>query len=82
MKGLGIKMENDIILKEYDEKAVLCDKAISKMSGEQILTLAALGVGGVLSLVGILCLGGYDFKVNKDGMSFIKHDVNISKKAA
>lgn len=82
MKGLGIKMENEIILKEYVEKAVLCDKAISKMSGEQILTLAALGVGGVLSLVGILCLCGYDFKVNKDGMSFIKHDVNISKKVA
>lgn len=80
MKGLGIRMESGIILKEYYEKAVLCDKAIGKMSGEQILKLAALGVGGILSLVGILCIGGYDFKVNKDGMSFIKHDVNISKK--
>lgn len=78
MKGLGIKMEKDIILNQYDEKLVLFDKAISKISVEHIIKLAELGVGGALSFVSILCLAGYDFKISKDGMSFIKHDVNIT----
>jgi len=74
-------MDNEIIMKEQKQYTALNEQVVNKMSGDQLLKLAALGIGGVLTVVGILCLGGYDFYANKEGVSFAKHDEKISSKA-
>lgn len=75
-------MENEIIIDENSRKADLCDKVIGKLSGEQILKLAAIGVGGILSFAGILCLNGYDFSLCDGRISVNKHDACMSRNVA